>query len=65
MPKIKKLQQNSIILEHKKNNITNLTTEAYNNINLLENYEELQNLEREILAVFILQKEKMMEKKYV
>jgi hypothetical protein len=41
MPKIKKLQQNSIILEHKSFNITNLIPEAYNNINLLDNYEEL------------------------
>ena len=44
MPKIKKLQQNSIILEHKSFNITNLIPEAYNNINLLDNYEELQKI---------------------
>jgi serine/threonine protein kinase len=44
MPKIKKLQQNSILLEHNKNYIAHLTPEIYNNINLLENYEELQKI---------------------
>ena len=46
MPKIKKLQQNSIILEPEKKYINNLTPEVdnNNNINLLEKYEELQKI---------------------
>jgi surface protein len=46
MPKIKKLQQNSITSEPKKNYTTHLTPEVYinNNINLLEKYEELQKI---------------------
>ena len=44
MPKNKK-QQNSIILEPKKNNITDLIPEvSNNNINLLEKYEKLQKI---------------------
>jgi len=46
MPKIKKLQQNSIILEPEKKYIYHLTPEVdnNNNINLLEKYEELQKI---------------------